>query len=309
LHAEKEKIAIIGAGKIAYSLTNALVKSNFNIQSVFSKNQKSAEDLAEIFGIKNFSNDLNDISEDINIFFLTIPDNQIQNTARQISELKINFNGKLFVHFSGALSSDELEVLKEKGSDTASFHIMQSFPSKRVVNFNNLTAAIESDSKIAEKYLFGLSEKINLKPFQLLKEDKINYHLSGVFSSNLFVGNLFSASEVMNLNNSNYPEFNQLNLPIVKTTIDNIKKNGLDNSLSGPLQRGEVEVIKKHIENLKSKTDNSFNVEGKNIFLLNYICQSITILKMLENKKNGINQNQKDILNLLIVEFNEIIKK
>lgn len=309
MYTNKEKIAVIGAGRLAYSLINALVNSNYNIHSVFSKNLKSADKSANKFSIKNFSNDLNDISDEINLFFLTVPDNQIQILAKQIEKLNVNFKGKLFVHFSGALSSDELYVLKENGADTASLHIMQSFPSKEVVPFNNLTAAIETDNKKAENFLFQLAEKIKLKPFKLLKEDKINYHLSGVFSSNLFVGNLFSASEVMNINNSNYPEFDQLNLPIVKTTIDNIEKNGLDNSLSGPLQRGEVEVIKKHIEKLKSKTNKSFNVEGKNIFLLNYICQSITILKILENKKNGIDQKQKDILAFLIAEFNKIIKK
>jgi len=308
LYNHKEKIAVIGAGRIAYSLTNALVKSNFNIHSVYSLNKKSAKELAEKFGIKNYSNDLNDISEDVNIYFLTVPDNQILNVAFQFEKLDINFNDKLFVHFSGALSSDELNVLKEKRAEIASLHIMQSFPSKEVISFKNLTAAIETNNKKTEKFLFGLAEKIKLKPFKLFKEDKINYHLTGVYSSNFFVGNLFSANEIIDKNNSNYPNFDQLTLPIIKTTLSNIEQNGLDNSLSGPLQRGEVEVIKKHIEKLKASMNKNFNIEGKNIFLLNYICQSITILKILGNKKRGINQSQKNILNLLIDEFNEITK-
>jgi len=309
LYYKQANIVIIGAGRIATSILNGLINARFNVQSVFSKDINSAEQLVKKFGVNHFSNNLSQVKEDTNLFLLTVPDNQITYVANEIEKLNINFSDSLFVHFSGALSSSVLAKLKNKKADTASFHIMQSFPTKDFVPLENLTAAIETDSKDAEKFLFSLSQKLGMKPFKLFKDDKINYHLAGVYSSNFFVGNLLGAEKVLQENKTNYPNYENLILPIVSTTLNNIKSKGLDNSLSGPIQRGELEVIKKHIEKLKESRQDEFYVAGKNIFLLNYLCQSITILKILKIKKTKLNDKQKKVYNYLVDEFSVLINK
>ena len=303
MYGKKPNIVIIGAGRIASSLLNGLIKAHLNVQSVFSKNINSAEQLANICNVEHYSNNFSQVNKDANLFLLTVPDNQIISVANEIGKLNINFSDSLFVHFSGALSSSVLINLKNKKADTASFHIMQSFPTKDFVPLENLTAAVETDSEDAEKFLFFLAEKLGMNPFKLFKDDKINYHLAGVYSSNFFVGNLLGAEKVLKKNKTDYPNFNDLILPIVSTTLNNIKSKGLENSLSGPVQRGELEVIKKHIKKLKESRQDEFYVDGKNIFLLNYICQSITILMLLENKGTKLNENQKKVYNFLIDEF------
>ncbi|MCH8942697.1 MAG: DUF2520 domain-containing protein [Bacteroidetes bacterium] len=309
MYYKQANIVIIGAGRIAVSILNGLINAQFNVQSVFSKKVNSAEQLSKKFGVDYYSNNLSQIKEDTNLFLLTVPDNQILSVANVIEKLNINFQDSLFVHFSGALSSSVLDTLKNKGADTASFHIMQSFPTKDIVELNNLTAAVETDSEKADKFLFFLAYKLKMNPFKLFKENKVNYHLAGVYSSNFFIGNLLSADRVIQNNKTDYPNFEKLILPIVSTTLNNIKSKGLDGSLSGPIQRGEFEVIRKHVEKLKNIDNEKFNVEGKNIFLLNYVCQSITILMMLENKETELNENQKKVYNFLINEFHTLTNK
>jgi len=303
LYKNKPNIVIIGAGRIAFSFLNGLIKARFNVQSIFSKNINSAKQLAGKFGISHYSNDISQVKKDADLFLLTVPDNQILEIVNEIEKLNINFSDSLFVHFSGALSSSVLDTLKNKKADTASFHIMQSFPTKDFIPLENLTAAIETDSKEAEIFLFSLAEKLKMNPFKLFKEDKVNYHLAGVYSSNFFVGNLLGAENILEDNKTEYPDFRKLILPIVSTTLNNIKSKGPGNSLSGPIQRGELEVIKKHIEKLKNTGKEKFNVDGKNIFLLNYICQSITILMMLENSGTALNENQRKVYSFLTDEF------
>ena len=308
MYYKQANIVIIGAGRIAVSILNGLINAQLNIQSVISKKVNSAEQLAKKFSVEHYSNNLSQIKEDANLFLLTVPDNQILSVAVQIEKLNVNFQDSLFVHFSGALSSSILDDLKNKGAATASFHIMQSFPTKNIVKLNNLTVAVETDSEKSEKFLFFLADKLKMNPFKLFKEDKVNYHLSGVYSSNFFVGNLLSANSVIQDNKTDYPNFDELILPIVTTTLNNIKLKGLDGSLSGPIQRGELEVIKKHIEKLKNTDNKKFYIDDKNIFLLNYVCQSITILMMLANNGTELNDNQKKLYNFLINEFQALIK-
>ena len=37
-------------------------------------------------------------------------------------------------------------------------------------------------------------------------------------------------------------------LPLIKTTLDNIHKSGTEQSLTGPISRGDVATIKKHLK-------------------------------------------------------------
>lgn len=276
----KSNIAVIGAGKIAYSLIHYLVKSNYKISCIISKNINSAKKLSIKYSIKNYSDDLSILSGRNKFFILSVPDDQIKKTAIKLSKLNLDFKNSLFIHLSGSQNSSSLFSLKKKGAKTASFHIMQTFPSKKIIKLNKNYAAIETENKEAEKFLFQLALKINLIPFLLSKDEKINYHLAGVFASNFLTSNLFMAHEIFDENKINFID---LITPILNSTLKNIKSLGIQKSLSGPVERGDIETIKKHIPSLKNK---KFYNNGKNIFLKNYIFQSFAALEIVRKKGN-----------------------
>src|SRR5690606_24860439 len=101
MFSEKSEIAIIGAGKIAYSLTSALVNYGYKVGCIISRNKKSAKSLADKFNITSYSDNLNSLSKKIKIFFLTVPDSEIKNTADELSRLDFDFKTSLFIHVSG----------------------------------------------------------------------------------------------------------------------------------------------------------------------------------------------------------------
>ena len=88
----KEKIVIVGAGKLAYSLTSALLNANYSIVSVISQKLRSAKSLAQKFSIEHYSNKIQNIPEDVNVFFITVPDGEIKKVANKLSKFKRNFN-------------------------------------------------------------------------------------------------------------------------------------------------------------------------------------------------------------------------
>jgi glutamyl-tRNA reductase len=91
----KSNVAIIGAGRVSYSLASALSKSGYNIVSIVSRNIHSAKALAKKFRLNHFSNSLNSISKSASIFFLSVPDEQITLVASELSKLNLNFNQTL----------------------------------------------------------------------------------------------------------------------------------------------------------------------------------------------------------------------
>ncbi len=299
----KTNIAFIGAGKISYSLSYALINSGYNISIVISRKKDSARKLARKFRIKNFSDRLEDIPFNSGILFLCVPDNQIKAVANKLSKLKINFPKSTFVHLSGALNASELSSLKKKNGQTASFHIMQTFPSKKIVSIKNCYAGIEVNNSNTKKLLFHLAKGLSLKTFEIKSEAKTFYHLAGVFASNFLVGNISNSEILFNYQRKDIYSILNIISPIIESTLLNIKKNGTANSLSGPVERGDVSTVKKHLKELSRRSN-------KNIYLfLSYVVQSLNLLNVVKKKYGKLSREHTEIKRILNEELKKISKR
>ena len=300
------KIAIIGAGKLTYSLTDALVKSKYKIDIVISKNPSSAILLAQKYRIRNHSRFLNNIPISTNIFFLTVPDDQISSAANQLAKLQFDFRESIFVHFSGAKNVSALKSLQDKKAHTASFHIMQTFPSKIIVKLNNCLAAIETQSGAAKKFLEELATKLHLNAFYLNSNEKVKYHLAGVFASNFLVSNLFSTDLLLGKVSKRTNSY-EIMAPILNSTLKNVKVKGAKEALSGPIIRGDFETIKAHSAFLK-KLMISENKRLSNRLHLNYLVQSLSLIEIVRSKNGKLNLKQKQIEKFLVNESKRLAR-
>ena len=303
----KFKIAIIGAGRIAYSLTSALLKEGYIVDVIISRKYDSAKALAEKFGVKKYSDDINLISKSVNVFFLTVPDSEIKKTAIQLSKLKLNFSTTFFMHFSGAEDIGVLGPLKLKGGKTGSLHLMQTFPSKNIVNIKNVNSAIETNDDSVYKYLLQLCSDLQLVPFRIDSKDKAYYHLAGVYASNFLAGNLFNAQKLLSLNNIDEQKYFNILSSTIHSTLQNVKTVGPAKALSGPVDRGDIKTIRKHIASLKKKNKNSNGNYFSSLFK-NYIIQSLNLINLIEEKHGELNKSHQEIRKLLVRELNNVEK-
>jgi predicted short-subunit dehydrogenase-like oxidoreductase (DUF2520 family) len=276
-----DNIAVIGAGKLACSLTYALIKAGYRVNCVLSRSKSSAKALADKFNIKDHSADYTDLNRKLNVFFLCVPDSAIVESAEALSLCNIDYSNSVFIHLSGAQNTSLLNTLKEKGGHTASFHIMQSFPSKRIVKIKNCYCAIETNDLKAEKFLYKLANRLELNPFKIESENKILYHLTGVFISNFLVGNFYNALTIFNESKIENIDFISLMEPILKATINNMKKNGITKALSGPIDRGDVKTIAEHLDSLNNS---KLEYEKKFDLILSYISQSVSLIGAVKDK-------------------------
>lgn len=306
MHLRKYKIAVIGAGKLAHSLTDALIKNDFSIDIIISRNQGSAYELAHKFKIKKFSHTINDIPASTNIFLLTVPDDQIKAAANHLSKLDLSFKESIFIHFSGAKNISALKSLRNNKSHTASFHIMQTFPSKRIVKMNGCFATIETESSAAKKFLLELAARLELHIFSLNSNQKANYHLAGVFASNFLISNIFSSELLLNQIKKRKNALEILD-PIIRSTLKNVKSKGTKEALSGPIIRGDLETIKTHLIFLKKFV--SFKNRLSNNFLyLSYLIQSLSLTEIVRTKVGKLNFKQMQIEKFLLKELKNSVK-
>lgn len=300
LNKEKIKVCLIGAGKIAHSIIPALLKCGYNVDLIISQKIESAKLLSHKYNISSFANSFDSINDSHNLFILSVPDGAIKSVANKLADLNINFEGKFYIHLSGTKNISELISLKEKGAFTGSLHIMHTFPEREEVSIKNFPAAIEAESEQMFRLLKNIANDFGLNSFNINPDAKTYYHLMGVFASNFLTANIFNAELCKDKIGEESPSTFDLVGAIVSQTLKNIKTNGVESSLSGPIARGDLETVKEHIHKLKESHKGS---ESGNILLLTYISQSLTIVKMLERNKDKMPDNLSAIKSILLSEF------
>ncbi|MBX2974809.1 MAG: DUF2520 domain-containing protein [Ignavibacteriaceae bacterium] len=280
----KNQIAIVGTGKIAHSFSAALKTAGYSVSLVIGKSLIHAKKFAKKFSAELYSVELTSLEDFKGLIFLAVPDSAIKEIDKQLTKLNLKWKHISVVHFSGSLTVDELKNIGAKGGKTGSLHIMQSFPTTKIVDIKNSFSAIETRNLFLKRKLFSLAKELKLIPFEIKTEQKSLYHLTGIFVSNFMVANLYLAKKLFEKTSIRDVDFIDLIRPILITTQKNILSNGIENSISGPIERGDFRTIKSHINKLKK--EKAFN--ELNAFLI----MSKSILDMIRASAGGLTEGQ-----------------
>jgi predicted short-subunit dehydrogenase-like oxidoreductase (DUF2520 family) len=89
------------------------------------------------------------------------------------------------------------------------------------------------------------------KAFTIRKQHKAAYHAWGAFASPLLVAALVTAEQLAREAGLSAVEAREKMLPIVRQTIANYDALGPANAFSGPIVRGDAEIVRQHLRILK----------------------------------------------------------
>jgi predicted short-subunit dehydrogenase-like oxidoreductase (DUF2520 family) len=134
------------------------------------------------------------------------------------------------------------------GAFTCCLHPLQTFASidEAIHNISGSTFALEGDEPaMAAGRLMAAALKgtvITLKP-----GDKVLYHAAAVTLSNYLVTLMKTAAEFWQSFGIPQDEAVKALLPLLKGTVNNIEQVGIPDCLTGPIARGDVRTVEKHI--------------------------------------------------------------
>lgn len=239
------KIGFIGAGKVGFSLGKYLADNNQIIVGYYSELKEDAIEAAEFTESKCYI-DLESLVKDSEVLFLTVPDGLIETVWNQIK--KTDIRGKIICHTSGALSSEVFSDISEHGGFGFSVHPLFAV-SDKYHSYKELSGSyftIEG-SKEKIKDMKALFEGFGNTVCIISKEDKVKYHGAAAIASNLVVG-LIGLSEqlLMECGFDKASAHNALS-PIIKGNVEHILKDGCEAALTGPIERNDIETVKKHL--------------------------------------------------------------
>ncbi len=241
-----KKVGFVGAGKVACSMGKYLSERGVPVTGYYDIDGKIADEAATFTETLAFT-DVDQVIAGSDVIFIATPDDVIASVWKKIKTMDIE--GKIIGIFSGSLSSMLFQGIEPTGATGVSIHPMFAF-SDKFYDYRKLHTAMftmEGDES-AVSDLRALFEGFGHKVFVIDREKKMRYHAAASVASNLAVG-LYDMSVSM-LTDSGFSadEASELLGPLMRKNTEAMLASGPVDALTGPIERGDVETVKHHLE-------------------------------------------------------------
>ncbi len=240
------KLGFIGAGTVASTLAVVLSQKGYPVVAISSLHQQSANKLALHIENCRSCNSNQEVADKAELIFITTPDDVISSVAAGVRWRP----GQSVVHCSGADSIDILAPARETGVDVGVFHPLQTFFASNQENLPGITYTLEAAEPLLA-VLKDIATNLGGRWIVLKAEDKVLYHTSAVFACNYLITLVKIATDLWYRFNIPPQQATQALLPLLRGTINNIDAIGIPQCLTGPITRGDIGTIRKHLKSLK----------------------------------------------------------
>jgi predicted short-subunit dehydrogenase-like oxidoreductase (DUF2520 family) len=248
------RVAIVGAGNFGAALAGSLLGAGYVVEAVIARSRgvslRKAESLAKRVrgrALTNASVGLAALRADV--VWFCVPDAEIARAASALAG-KLEWKGKIALHSSGALGSDELGRLRRRGAFVASVHPMMTFVGGSRPSLTRVAFALEGD-RAAVRVARRVVEDLGGYSYAIRKKDKAAYHAWGTFASPLLTALLVTAEQVAELAGVNRREAKRRMIPILQQTLANYVALDAAGAFSGLIVRGDAETVKRHLRVLR----------------------------------------------------------
>ena len=234
------KISIIGAGKVAWQLAQALEYAGHTIAEVWSRDPANAASLVDHLYAAEVQHSLDFSQSTAKVFLLSIADTAVPEVVQQLMLPP----GSLLLHTSGTLP---LELLAPAANSYGVFYPLQTFSKGRPVNIREVPFCLEASDKKSMKHLKALAGSLSKRVYELDGAKRQGLHVAAVFACN-FTNHLLRISEEILDEHGVEPE---LLHPLLAETIQKSMAIGPEEAQTGPAVREDRPVLAAHLQQLE----------------------------------------------------------
>lgn len=259
------KLGFIGAGKAGCSMGKYLETKSHQVEVVgyYSLVEEEAMWAARFTNSQCFQR-IEELVKASDSIMISTPDGAIKHVWDSLD--KDTISGKTVCHLSGSLSSDVFSKCGEYGAYPISIHPMFAFSDKESVyqQLNHACFTLEGceQAVLLWKSIF---DDLGNRNVCIDKSEKVKYHAAASLLSNHIVAVLQTGYELLQACGFSESDARSFSEVLVKENVSHVITQGGKDALTGPIERGDLETVKKHLDVLNIQQRNIYNACGSKL--------------------------------------------
>ncbi|MCP4599517.1 MAG: DUF2520 domain-containing protein [Proteobacteria bacterium] len=250
-----DTLFIIGAGAAGGSLAVALARSRYSLIGVFDPVHERAQMIAEAANTISHWEELPDSLKRTDIVLVAVPDPLVNEVAKNACNLGMYDASQTWLHVSGALPAAELSPLSGRVRGLGAFHPALVFAPGQITEIPpKICFAVDGDS---ETLAIARELAVELKGIAVNVPASVRpqYHAATVMASNYVMALLSEAQTVLFEAGLQADEIERLLTSLAVSAVGRAQKKGINASLSGPIRRGDLQTVERHLNALEDTPD------------------------------------------------------
>jgi predicted short-subunit dehydrogenase-like oxidoreductase (DUF2520 family) len=223
----------------------------WRIGAVVTRNQSSARRAVRFIGAGTALVGLSRRVLASTCILIATPDGAIEEIANELARIGgQDLQGQVVLHTSGAMDSGVLHAARSFGASVGSMHPLQTFNGVTVPPLEGKVFAIEGDP-MAVRTARKMARALGAAPSQIDARNKPLYHAAGALAAGHTLVVVEAAIQLLMSLGMKRSEAMRALLPMTKQVLQNYERLGPRAAWTGPLARGDYEVVAKHLNVLQ----------------------------------------------------------
>ncbi len=249
-------IGFIGAGTLGSGLALALVRQQYRVCAVMSRNPESARALVRRIPGCQALESAQAVADAADLVFITTPDAAIGPVAASIAWQP----GHSVVHCCGAMGIGVLEAATTRGAAAGAFHPCQTFagltdPVQTAARLKGAAFAIDAPEPL-RNFLQDIARQLGGNPVHIGSADRPRYHAAAVLGCGYISVLLQAAASLWQELGFTEAEAVNALVPLSRATLENIAQGGVAATATGPAIRGDAGTLEIHLQALLQSQPN-----------------------------------------------------
>ena len=248
-------VFIMGAGVVGTALAVRLTGAGVTVTGLHGRQAEPADAARASSGVVGSTGEIPPILSESDAVIIAVRDDRIPEVAaRLVSEGRLR-PGQILLHTSGANPARTiLAVALQHVRAVGTLHPLASFADARVAveGLHEVAFGIEGDAP-ARAVATRIVQALGARAVILEAEDLALYHAGAVIASNYVVAMADTARSLLIKAGVPADQALPVLIPLLTSVVQNLARVGLPGALTGPVERGDVMVVERHLGTLAAR--------------------------------------------------------
>ena len=248
-------VFIMGAGVVGTALAARLTRASVPVTGLHGRQMDLSAIASAIAGVLTSTGEIPDSISSADVVIISVRDERIREVVDRLVREKRLRPHQVLLHTSGAnAAGDILGAARSHVRALGTLHPLVSFADARLAaeGLGAVAFGIEGD-EIARHVAGRLVEALGARAVVLASKDLPLYHAGAVLVSNYVVALADIGRGLLVAAGVPADEALPALIPLMTSVVQNLAHVGLPGALTGPVERGDVSSVERHLAALRER--------------------------------------------------------